>query len=136
MRVASPADAAAAAPIQYPAGVQEHLPGIPVERWAAVPGFPRYEVSDRGRVRRVPRTLQVARDGGVHERHLEPLCLRSRMHAGRLQVSLDAGDGSRRIRGVARLVLLAFRGEPPPGWVARAEDPASPTLSACGWAMR
>jgi hypothetical protein len=116
--------------------VQEHLPGIPVERWAAVPGFPRYEVSDRGRVRRIPRTLQVARDGGVHERHLEPLCLRARMQAGRLQVRLDAGDGSRRIRGVARLMLSAFAGEPPKGWVARAGDPANPSLQTTGWAAR
>ena len=116
--------------------MQEHLPGIPIERWAAVPGFARYEVSDRGRVRRVPRVLQVARAGGVHERHLSPVCLRPRMSHGRLQVSLDAGDGSRRIRGVARLMLLAFRGEGPSGWVARAPDPAAPTLQTAGWISR
>lgn len=117
--------------------MQEHLPGIPVERWAPVPGFPRYEVSDRGRVRRIPRTLQVTRNDGVHERHLEPLCLRARLQGGRLLVSLDAGDGTRRIRGVARLMLAAFNGEPPRGWVARVTgDPATPSLQTTGWAAR
>lgn len=134
--MASPADAAAAPAIQYPPGVQEHLPGIPVERWAAVPGFDRYEVSDRGRVRRMPRVLQVERAGGVHERHLSPVCVRARMAAGRLQVALDAGDGTRRVRGVARLLLLAFRGDGPAGWIARALDPAAPTLQTSGWVSR
>ena len=115
--------------------MQEHLPGIPVERWAAVPGFARYEVSDRGRVRRIPRVLQVERGGGVHERHLSPVCLRARLHRGRLQVVLDAG-GARCIRGVVRLMLTAFAGEPPRGWVARAQDPAAPTLQTAGWVSR
>lgn len=116
--------------------MQEHLPGIPVERWAACPGFPRYEVSDRGRVRRVPRVLQVERDGATHERHLSPICLRARLQQGRLLVSLDAGDGTRRIRGVARLMLAAFAGDPPKGWIARAVDPANPSLQTAGWAAR
>ena len=117
--------------------MQEHLPGIPVERWAAVPGFARYEVSDRGRVRRMPRTLQVEREGGVHERHLSTVCLRPRLQDGRLLVSLDAGDGTRRIRGVARLMLAAFNGDPPRGWIARVTgDPAEPSLQTTGWAAR
>jgi len=116
--------------------VQEHLPGIPIERWAACPGFPRYEVSDRGRVRRMPRVLQIERGGGVHERHLSPVCLRARLHRGRLQVVLDSGDGTRRIRGVANLLLLAFLGAGPAGWIARATDPAAPTLQTSGWVSR
>jgi len=69
------------------------------EEWKAVPGFPGYEVSDRGRVRsfRVPRVLRAEVDG--------------RGHAS--VWLMNTGRAKR--QSVHRLVLLAFRGPAPAG---------------------
>ena len=72
---------------------------MPQEIWKAVPEFPGYEVSDRGRVRsfRVPKLLRAE--------------IKGRGHAS---VWLMLSGRPRR-RSVHRLVLLAFRGPAPAG---------------------
>lgn len=69
------------------------------EVWKSVPGFPGYEVSDRGRVRsfRVPRILRAEVNG--------------RGHASVWLMN----SGLPKRQSVHRLVLLAFRGPAPAG---------------------
>lgn len=76
------------------------------EQWAAVPGWPGYEVSTRGRVRSVERELADGRTAGGQP-------LKTWRHPdGYRYVTLS--DGRRRTDlHVARLVLLAHVGEPP-----------------------
>lgn len=93
---------------------------MPEEAWRAVPGFPGYEVSDRGRVR----SLQRGRP-----RILRP----DRGNRGHLRVTLYRG-GQRHVRWVHQLVLLAHEGEP---IVLHADD--DPTNNALGnlrWGTR
>lgn len=72
-------------------------------RWASVPGWPGYEVSDQGRVRSVPRTLADGRTAGG-------TVLRQRADRdGYLWVDLRDG-ARRRTAAVHVLVALAFRG--------------------------
>ena len=74
------------------------------ELWRPIPDWP-YEASDRGPVRSVERTLTDGRAaGGVV---LAPVPDKD----GYLYVTLHDGDRSWRVH-VARLVLLAHRGEP------------------------
>lgn len=73
------------------------------ERWKAIPGYPKYQVSDFGHVRRSDsKKLLTPSDG-----------------EGRLRVNLcprnSSGCGSFKTVRVHRLVLLAFRGYAPVG---------------------
>lgn len=78
------------------------------ERWLPVPGWPGYEVSDRGRVRSVERVIADGRTAaGVL---LKP----SRDKDGYRYVTLSDGSRRRKVH-VARLVLEAFTGPCPDG---------------------
>lgn len=74
---------------------------VPIERWRVVPGFPRYQVSDAGRVR------------GPHG------VMTPRVHPhGYLRVNLRR-DGQRGTFVIHRLMLEAFVGPRPPGMECR-----------------
>lgn len=87
------------------------------ERWRGVAEYPNYEVSDRGRVRSVERTITCA-DGSI--RHYRSRVLRPfHDQAGYLRVSL----GQRAIKRIHRLVAEAFCERPPtPGLEVRHYD--------------
>lgn len=75
---------------------------MPIERWRVIPGFPRYEVSDTGRVRG-PHGVMTPR---IHPR-------------GYLRVNLFGQHGVRRTFLIHRLMLEAFVGPRPPGMECR-----------------
>lgn len=82
------------------------------EEWRPVPGYEgAYEVSDRGRVRSLPRKIeQRSKEGGAYLRSLPGVVLRpGRMPSGHLSVALGRGNS----RCVHALVLLAFVGPAP-----------------------
>lgn len=79
---------------------------MPDERWLTVPGWPGYQVSDRGRARSVDRVLRDGRRAGG--RMLRP----AGNGKGYLYVRLSDGGRTRRVH-LARLVLLAHAGPPP-----------------------
>lgn len=82
-----------------------------IEEWRAAPGWAAYEVSDRGRVRSVDRTLPDGREaGGVM---LKP----SKDKDGYRYVTLANGTERWRVH-VGRLVLTAFDRWPPDGMEA------------------
>lgn len=87
---------------------------LSAETWRAVPGYEgRYEASDQGRVRSLPRVF-VKRNGqrqGVRGGILKPV---ARTVCGRVMTStVRLGDGP--AQRVGRVVLRTFVGEPPPG---------------------
>jgi hypothetical protein len=92
------------------------------ERWATIPGFDMYEVSDHGRVR----SWQPSSKGGPAPRILA----QTSSEKGYVGVSLCA-DGKARSKRVHGLVLLAFVGPRPDGLVTRHldGDPANNHLS-------
>lgn len=106
------------------------------EQWRAAPGWPGYEVSDRGRVRRLIRHVDVHAEDGVHERELSPRVLRARPNKGRLQVQLRNAAGRWRSVGVAALVLAAFVGPRPRGLVAVQGRTDTAALTTIRWAQR
>lgn len=81
------------------------------ERWLPVVGFPEYQVSDMGRVKRVS---PVCFGNGTIR---EPTgCLKTRaLPLGHLQVTISTA-GIARTFLVHRLVALAFLGRPAVGW--------------------
>jgi hypothetical protein len=83
------------------------------ERWAVVPGFPRYEVSDLGRVRNIASGLVL---------------VNCREKRGYLTVSLYPG---KKTHMVHLLVARAFLGPCPEGQECRHDDgdPGNPALS-------
>lgn len=81
-----------------------------VERWLPIPGWETYDVSDRGRVRRVWKGSEGWR------------LLRPAGREGYLRVRLVRRGERRRWRSVHRLVLLAFVGSCPPGQQCRHLD--------------
>lgn len=106
------------------------------EQWRAAPGWPGYEVSDRGRVRRLLRHVDVRAAAGLHERELSPHVLRPQTRKGRFQVRLRSADGRWRSVGVAALVLAAFIGPRPRGLVAVQTRPGVAELGSLRWAPR
>jgi hypothetical protein len=96
------------------------------ERWLAVPGFPQYDVSDQGRIRR--RLRNVINLGRVKVRKLK------QHKAGYPMVDLYEG-GRARWCLVHRLVLEAFVGPCPPGHEAchNNGDPSDNRLSNLRW---
>lgn len=77
------------------------------ERWAECPGFPRYAVSDRGRVQR---------RAGLHGSSFREAAMMKADpdNYGYPKVQLVGRDGVRRTVYVHRLVALAFVGNPDP----------------------
>jgi hypothetical protein len=72
------------------------------EEWRPIPGYEhRYEASDHGNVRSVGKSGRVLRPGPHRQ--------------GYRMATLYDGLGGRRTIKMARLVLLAFVGPPPPG---------------------
>ena len=74
---------------------------VHAEEWRVVPGFPAYEVSDLGRVRR-----RISAPGWGAGHILRPAAA----HGGHLYVMLSDGNGNTRKLFVHRLVALAFIG--------------------------
>lgn len=91
-----------------------------VEVWKSIPGFDGYEVSDRGRVRSLPRTRvdHGGRNGGRRQRHVPGVMLRPALSRGYWQVSLTR-NAKGYTRYVHRLVLEAFVGPRPEGMECR-----------------
>lgn len=88
------------------------------ERWLAVAGYPKYEVSTFGRVRGVPRRVVAGhgwREAGGKLLRPQPDA------AGYPKVALR-GEGKITLAYVHRLVLEAFVGPCPPGMEARHRD--------------
>lgn len=80
------------------------FPAIPEPEWRSIPGWPEYQVSENGNVRRIG-----AATGAVVGRILRPLQNRT---TGYLSVCLSRPGTSLRI-DIHRLVALAFLGAPP-----------------------
>lgn len=76
------------------------------EEWKDIPGFPRYEASTKGRIRRAELP-----DGTPIFHALKPYQDRK---SGHLRVSVYR-DKKQHRKGVHQLVALAFLGEPPAG---------------------
>jgi len=106
------------------------------EQWRAAPGWPGYEVSDRGRVRRLVRRVDVVTEDGAHERELSPRVIRAKSIRGRLQVQLRTAAGRWRSVGVAALVLAAFVSPRPRGLVAVQDRTDSAHVGSVRWAER
>jgi hypothetical protein len=106
------------------------------EQWREAPGWPGYEVSDRGRVRRLLRRVDVETEAGSHERELSPRVIRARSSRGHLSVRLRNDAGHWRSVGVAALVLCAFVGPRPRGLVAVQERTDAAILGSVKWAER
>lgn len=77
------------------------------EVWKRVPGFPTYEVSNRGQVR-----------SWHNSNNPEPQILRLSLIKGRVQLLLTH-NGVQKGFGVARLILTVFVRPPRPGEIAR-----------------
>jgi len=86
------------------------------ETWKPIPGFEgKYEVSDLGRVKSLPRTIQR---GGHNYRIRGQILKQTPDKAGRLLVGLYPGSVRRgKLHFVHRLVLEAFVGPRPEGMV-------------------
>lgn len=84
----------------------DHLsaPEVHVESWREVPGYPAYEVSDMGRVRR-----RFAKSGWMAGHILRP----AEMPSGHRYVILTNPSGRPRKEFLHRLVAQAFVGPPP-----------------------
>lgn len=82
--------------------------------WRPIPGFPIYEASDEGQIRRA----RVLRMGPQNRNPLSP----ARHHRGYLQVTLTREDGKRVSVHVQRLIAAAFHGAPEAGAQARHLD--------------
>lgn len=89
----------------------------PRERWRPAPGFPSYEVSDRGRVRTYKGVNQHA---GPRKK---PRIMRQRVgRDGYMRVTLQDREGVKRVIAVHLLVARAFLGRPGGGLVVRHRD--------------
>jgi hypothetical protein len=106
------------------------------EQWRPVPGYEgRYEVSDHGRVRSLD-AYCGNRFGTRTLRKGRMLKLAVVQPQGYHSVQLADGHGSLKAVKVHRLVLLAFRGKPPPGkpnGLHKDDDPANNHLENLRW---
>lgn len=85
------------------------------EEWRPVVGHEgSYEVSSAGRVRSLPRTIEVASEGSGHRRNLRGRMLKPSWD-GRYMILGLSCTGVHETARVHRLVALAFLGEPKPG---------------------
>lgn len=93
-----------------------------VEIWKPIPGFNGYEASDLGRVRSIDRVITVDHRGRGEQ------CLRR--YCGRILRASPGPRGYLRVRlgyscnvkYVAKLIMLAFVGDPPPGYQVAHND--------------
>lgn len=88
------------------------------ERWRSIPGYEdRYEVSDRGRVRSLPRSWrQKSRHGTYYTHTVKGKLLKpgvSKTNSGHLYVCLGRTNGKSYGRCVHELVLTTFVGPRP-----------------------
>lgn len=94
---------------------------MPSEVWKPVPIVPGYEISDQGRLRhyRFPTYLHTIRRRGRFRRNVRLVC----------------ADGKARTFPLSRLVLLAFKGPPPPDCEGCHNDgnPANNRLENLRW---
>jgi hypothetical protein len=109
---------------------------IGTEQWRPVPGYEgRYEVSDRGRVRSLD-AYCGNRFGTRTLRKGRMLKLSVVKPRGYRSVQLADGRGNLTAVKVHRLVLLAFRGQPPPGkshGLHKDDDPANNWIGNLRW---
>lgn len=106
------------------------------EQWRPVPGYEgRYEVGDHGRVRslgfymRNPRGSKTWKSGQA----LKGFAIQPQGYRG---VTLVDENGEHKTHKVHRLVLRAFKGEPPPGkpnGLHKDDDPANNHLGNLRW---
>lgn len=98
------------------------------ERWAEIPDFPGYLVSDQGNMKSIDRHDTIGRF--LPGQDLRPTF----NNHGYLRVNIRRG-GVRFTRSVHRLVLEAFVGPRPPGFEARHLDgnPVNNALSNLAW---
>ncbi len=83
------------------------------EIWKEIPGFPGYEVSNRGRVRSFWRRGKAGR-GQFHLANIPQKIVQPGYRSGYLFIKLFK-EGNRFIYSIHRLVLLVFTGSCPPG---------------------
>jgi hypothetical protein len=103
------------------------------ERWLSVVGYEGlYEVSDRGRVRGLPREVWHYRGGS---QRLQGRVLRLTPHGRGYVKAVLSREGQQRTVGVHRLVLATFIGPCPPGMVAAHHNgrPSDNRLSNLRW---
>jgi hypothetical protein len=88
-----------------------------VEVWKTVPGYSRYEASSLGRVRSYAKRVP---GGAGTARYDQPRLLapQTRPNDGYQQLKLSSDDGVVKTMKLHRVVLLAFVGEPLPGYTA------------------
>lgn len=102
------------------------------ERWLPIPGYECcYEVSDQGRIRSTSRMInRGGRPSPMAGRILKP----SVSATGYRHVTLNV-DGKKFTQLIHRAVLMAFRGECPPGMETRQLDgnPANNVVSNLEW---
>jgi hypothetical protein len=104
---------------------------IPPEEWRAIPGWPSYEASSLGRIRRVTRG-----HGTWPGRVLKPTLNR---RANRYFLHLCDGSGARKLCEVHRLICITFHGSPPSPKHEAAHwdgDSTSNTADNLRWATR
>ena len=108
-----------------------------MEIWKDVPGYEgQYQVSDKGRVRSLDRTIsQMSRYGTLYLKDIKGVVLRpGRMPAGHMSVSLGRNNS----QCVHKLVLLAFVGPAPEGHecLHGNGDPSDNRLENLRWGTR
>jgi hypothetical protein len=111
-----------------------------VEHWKMIPGFEKcYKVSDKGRVKSLPRKVQRIRKGQrqlitVQEKFLKGAPLRT----GHLMVRLYKGRSKFIDKSIHRLVLETFIGPCPEGMECRHLDgnPTNNNLSNLCWGTK
>lgn len=90
--------------------------GYKKEVWKTIPGYPHYQVSDKGRVRSLDRTIKMSRGGKyntIYEKTIKGQLLKPGRNTkqGHVTVSLGRYNSI----NVHRLVMLAFKGQCPKG---------------------
>lgn len=92
------------------------------ENWRYIPGYDgKYQVSDKGRVRSVRRTITQTRQGSTFDRNIQGRVLRpaSSVKNPRLYVVLGRGGSGKQVH---QLVMQAFVGKPKQGEEVRHLD--------------
>ncbi len=89
---------------------------LPGEIWKEIDGFQNYEVSNKGRIKRIEREHHAVRYYAMHDRNIStaryyPECLMTQRQSGKtpyLKVSLVSDNGKQITLLAHRLVLAAF----------------------------
>jgi len=99
------------------------------EEWRPVPGFPDYEVSSLGRVKRVVESCKGH----------APKILRPWLNNQGYAIITISADGNSRRKQISRLVCETFHGPPPTGEHQAAHNDGDPSNNCAGnlrWATR